>query len=142
MSFANPRKLIIEIMEGIGFELEKDAFDFDNVGNSKLDDGFHVEQGEISGAGVHQQANSISQLQTVRYWEKDKKNTSDGMIDALETLDKVMNNLLDINNRTNGVVNILFNSFNAVPISNDNDKIIRGELSLTVTQELCFSASN
>lgn len=142
MSLSTPRKLLVEIMEGIGFELETDAFDFDNIGNNKLAKGFHIEQGEISNIQTNQNSNALEQLQTIRFWEKDRKNTHDGLLEMLGDLETILDNILDINNRTNGVKTIIFNTFNAVPISNDNDKIIRGEIVLTVTQELCFSSSN
>jgi len=142
MSLSTPRKLLSEIMESIGYVLEEDAFDFDNVGNNKLEKGFHIEQGEISNVQTNQNSNALEQLQTIRFWQKDKKNTNDGMIETLDDLETILDNILDINNRTKGVKTIIFNTFNAVPASNDNDKIIRGEIVLTVTQELCFSASN
>lgn len=141
MSLKSPRLLIIQVMEGINYVLERDAFDFENVGNSKLKKGFHLEQGEITSLQVNQATNAIEQHQVLRFWEKDSKNTHDGMLQHLDDLETILDNILEINNRTNGVINIIFNTFNAVPLSNDNDKIIRGELSLTVTQELCFTTT-
>lgn len=139
MSFVTPRSNIVTIMKNLGYKKLKDAFDFENVGNTKLEKAFHLEQGPINPSGHHQGNISLLNEMTLRFYSKGKRDTEDLMGDALVELDTICNGVLAISNRINGVTNILFGGFNAVPHSDDNDDIIRGELNLTIQQEVDFS---
>lgn len=138
MSFLTPRTKLFDIMESLGFVAVKNAFDFQEIGNSKIDKGFHVEQGTITPDGVDQNTTDIDNPQTLRFYKKGNKDTNITMVDILTELDRITNNVLDIGNRTDGVKNIVFDEFTALANSDDNDDIIRGELSLTYKQIFCF----
>lgn len=140
MSFSTPRTNIIAIMESIEFVQVKDAFDFENVASTNIEKGFHLEQGTITPEAVNMQTTAVSNTMTLRFWEKARRNTADAVTDHLIQLDTIMNNILDISNKTNNVRNILFDEFTPVPHSEKNDDIIRGELTLTINQEFCFIA--
>jgi len=139
MSLAVPRALIIDIMTEEGFDEEKTAFDWENLGDTKIKKGFHVEQGPISNFQTNQTSNALENELTLRVWQKGFRNESEALQEMLVKMTDILNNILDISNRTNGVKNIVLGDFTPVPISDDNDKIVRGELTLTVKQEICFS---
>ena len=139
MSFSTPRTKIIAIMKSLNYVLVKDTFDFENIGNTKLDLGFHVEQGTISSEAHNQQTVAVTNPITIRFWQKGKKDTTITMTNMLLQLDTVMNTLLDISNRIDTVRNILFDEFSVVAHSDENDDIIRGELTVTYNQEFNFT---
>jgi len=139
MSFSTPRAKIIAIMESLKYKLVKDAFDFESIGNTKIDLGFHVEQGTITSEAQNQQTTAVLNPMTLRFWQKGKKDTNVTMTNMLLQLDLVMNNIMAVQNRTDGVRNIVFDEFAAVPHSDQNDDIIRGELTITYNQEFCFT---
>lgn len=140
MSFLTPRTNLFAIMESLGFVAVKDAFDFEQIGNTKLDKGFHVEQGTISGEAHNQNAVDFDNLQTLRFYAKGNKNTNLTMDQILTDLETILNTVMDISNRVNGVRNVLFVDFSAVPHSEGNNDIVRGELTLNYKQILCFTA--
>ena len=141
MSLAIPRQLLIDIMTAQGFKEETEAFDFENLGNTKIKKGFHIEQGTISNVATNQMSNSLENELTVRVWQESARNkaTSQSLQEMLKKITVILNNILDINNRTNGIQNILLSEVTLVPISDDNDNIVRGQITLTATQEICFS---
>jgi len=141
MSLAIPRQLLIDIMTNQGFKEETKAFDFENLGNTKIQKGFHVEQGTISNVSTNQQTNALENELTVRIWEKASRNQagSESLQDMLTKITVILNNILDMSNRTDGIKNILLSEVNVVPISDENDNIVRGEITLTATHEICFS---
>lgn len=141
MSFSLPRTQLFAIMESLGFIAVKDAFDFAEIGNTKINKGFHVEQETMTEDGHDQNAVSVDSPQTLRFYNKGEKNTNITMANTLNQLDLIMNNVMDISNRVDGVRNVLFSEFSAVPLSDDNNDIIRGELTLIYKQIFCFSAS-
>lgn len=141
MSFSTPRAQLFAIMESLGFIAIKDAFDFAEIGNTKINKGFHVEQGTITSDGVDQNTTDIDNPQTLRFYEKGNKDSNITMTNTLLQLDTITNNILDISNKTDGVRNILFSEFSAVPHSDDNNDIIRGELIVNYKQIVCFSIS-
>ncbi len=140
MSFATPRSNLFAIMESLGFVAVKNAIDFENIGDTKLDKAFHVTQETVSSDAHDQQTVGVDNPQTLRFYNKGKKDTNVTMTKTLEELDTIMNRIMDIKNRTDGVRNILFDEFSAVEHSDDNNDIIRGELSITYKQTFCFQA--
>jgi len=144
MSFLAPREKLFEIMESLDYVAVKDAFDFEDVGNSKLAKAFHLEQGTVVADEHGQDYVQVTNPQTIRYYNKGRRNTNETMDEALRDLNTILNTAMDIQNRTDadGIINVMMDSFSAVPHTDDNNDIVRGELVLEYTQVFCFQESS
>lgn len=138
MSLSVPRTKLIADMKALGYNQIQDAFDFQNVGNTRLEKAFHIEQGRISAISHDQQTVTFSNIQTIRFWEKGKKKTSDLMGDSLTSTDTILAAIMAIANRVDGVSKIDLVEIQFVPHSSDNDDIVRGELVLDIEQICAF----
>jgi len=141
MSFSTPRTKLFVIMKSLGYQEVKDCFDFEEIGNTKINKGFHVRQEPITSDGHEQGSVQVLSPQILSFYMKGNKNTNITMTNILNELNIILNTAMDIANRVDGVRNVLFDQFQAVPHSDDNNDIIRGELTLIYKQVFCFSAS-
>lgn len=139
MSFLTPRANIISLMKSLGYDQLKEAFNFEDVGNTKLTKAFHLEQGSISPDKHSQQIISVENEMVLRFYHKAKRDTSDLINDALTALNTICEGVFAISNRINGVSNVMFSGFQVVPHSAEADDIVRGELSIKIKQEFDFS---
>lgn len=135
--FSVPRAKLSAIMEALGYTKVRDAFDFQDVGNTKLNKAFHIEQGTITPESHDQATIDVDNPQTVRFYNKGNTDTDDVMTVTLLEADSIMNEAMDISARIDGIRNVMFSEFSAVPHSDDNNKIVRGELTLIYKQVIC-----
>lgn len=140
MSFAYVRTLFRERLEGLGFEEHIEPFQPNQIGETIVDNSFHLETGSILGSVANQIVHPFDFPITVRIYRR-------GFVDLLEaydelhvTADEVLTDLLLPSVRIGDPVkDIISESIDIVPIDDSNDNIMVLELVFTAKLELCYT---
>lgn len=138
MSLGKARLKLIEDMTRLGYTQIDDAFDFQNVGNTRLEKAFHIEQGPIESQEFNQSTVTFSNSQTIRFWEKGKKKTNRLIDEALLSVDSALASIMSIENRVDEVVDIKIRSVDFERHSEDNDDIVRVVMVFDIEQVCAF----
>lgn len=121
--------------------IEHRGLDFENVGETEMDDHFHIESEEINGLAKGQVSQPVEASLVVRFWTKPRSEEDE--TDAVERnhdiYDSILQRILDLRNmNTDGIKNVILDQYIPVATSASNNQIIRGELSLDIALEFCY----
>jgi len=139
MSLASVRPFFRDRLEGLGFREHDQPFQPNQIGETIVNDSFHISTGTIVSAPANQRVHSFEFPITVRIYKK-------GFVDLLETYDDihstaddVLADLLDPSVRLGSTIkDIIPESIDIVEIDESNDNVLFLELVFTAKLELCY----
>ncbi len=139
MSFTAVRTLFRERLEGLGFEEHDQPFQPNQIGETIVDDSFHMETGSITSDSANQRVHSFDFPILIRIYKKGYSNLLDAYDQVHATADSVLADLLNPDVRLGTEIkDIVPNSIDLLPMAESNDDIIILELGFTARLELCY----
>lgn len=126
-------------MEALGFTEHTDGFNTNNVGDSVIDDTFHISTGTVSFLDSNLTTHDVDYAVTITVFKcTDERETSDDLDAIDQTITDIMNEILRPSNRVGQatIKNITPVSAQPLPLDDTNDDIIRLELSF-IAQLTC-----
>ena len=139
MSLATVRPFFRERLEGLGFSEHDQPFQPNQIGETIVNDSFHMETGSIISSAANQVVHSFEFPITVRIYKKGYVNLLEAYDDIHETADEVLSDLLEPSVRIGtDIKDIVPESIDILPIDDSNDNILYLELVFTAKLELCY----
>jgi len=145
LSIQDVRPFLRTQFKALGFKEHTDAFNTDNIGETVIDDRFHLGATTgLSAGAVGNKQHELFYSLTVTVFKKTKKrkDTSEGVDAVDKVLDDILTALLSIAIRVQGdsaIKDVQLNSAVQSPLDSSNDNIIRLEMDLTVILTECFN---
>lgn len=125
--------------QGLGYVEHRDAFNYNNIPGTELDQAYHLETGAIVNIAVDQLTYTIQFPVTVRLFRRGYNDTVQAHEDLIADTDSILAAILDPANKLDGTLfNVIPGSINYVQLSFDNDNWIVGEITFQAITKLCF----
>lgn len=118
-----------------GYEEHKDGFSVANIPNNILNKSYHVLLTSVDGGPVNHTHQATNSSVTVSVFFKGYRYVTEGIDIAVQSLNDIITRFCKIENRTNtgaGVLNVIFETADLKPFSDQNDNIIILEIKFTV----------
>lgn len=139
MSLASVRPFFRDRLEGLGFEEHIEPFQPNQIGETIVDDTFHISTGSIVSSFANQRVHSFDFPITVRIYKKGFVDLLEAYDDIHSTADDVLSDLLDPTVRLGTVIkDIVPESIDVLPMDETNDNILYLEMAFTARLELCY----
>lgn len=139
MALSAVRTLFRERLEGLGFTEHDQPFQPNQIGETIIDDSFHMETGTISSSFANQIVHSFDFPIIIRVYKRGFVDLLTAYDDIHQTADDIYNDLLhpDIRIGTD-IKDIVPDTMDIVPVDASNDNILVLELVFTARLELCY----
>ncbi len=139
MSLTAVRTLFRERLEGLGFTEHDQPFQPFQIGETIVDDSFHMETGTVISSAANQTVHSFEFPIIIRIYKKGYINVLQAYDEIHQTADEILADLLNQTVRIGDPVkDIVPQSINILPMDDSNDNILVLELSFTARLELCY----
>lgn len=145
MAIQDVRPFVRGVFTNLGFAEHTDGFNTDNVGESIIDDKFHLGPvNDLVAVSVGNQQHELGYALTVTVFKVGvHRNDTSEDVDAVDqVLDTILRSLLSVAVRNIGdstIKDVSLDAARQLPLDATNDNIIRLELDLTVSLTECFN---
>jgi hypothetical protein len=130
-------------LDALGYTEHTDEFDQDNVAKTVIDKTYMLTPGGLTSSRSSHTSYEWTFPVTLTLWFSGYRNPSDAVDGALESIENVLDNVLDIGSRYSqaGIMDIYPSSIDFEPIASSNDCTIQASVGLTATIQM-FNEKN
>ena len=134
------RPLFRTQLEGLGYEEHRDAFNFDNIGDSIINDSFHLETTSISSLPANQIAHDFAYNITLRVFKRGYNDPATLLDEIDQVAQDIYGALLDPAIRLGtDIKDIVPDGYQPLPYAPSNDNTMILEMNFTAKLLVCFA---
>jgi hypothetical protein len=125
-------------LDALGYFEHDDEFDKDNIANTVLDKTYMITPGSLTSSRSSHLSYTWTFPVTVNLWFSGYRKPSDAVDGAIESIELILDSVLDISNRysQDGLTEIYPNNIDFEPIDKSNDCIIQASIGLTAVIQM------
>lgn len=128
-SYDNVREAFISL----GFDEWTDAFNIENIPNSRINKAFHMNISSITPANNDFSSLTLDSSLVVNWFLKGYRTPFDAKQESTKLIEQIIVKLCNVQNRTaNGVANIILSNILPQEIDISNDNIVLVEMAFTI----------
>lgn len=130
MSLVNVLPFFRTRMDGLGYSEHEDAFNAENIPATILNNSYHLEVGPVVGGAIPHRTQEAEMPIVLRAFYKGYRSMNDARDDAITESETILCDILASSVRLGVTVkNIIFDSYQLLPLNESNDNSIILEMS-------------
>jgi hypothetical protein len=139
MSLANIYPYFRARMNGLGFTEWPDGFNLENIPKTIINKSYHILTPDLAGGPSNQNHQDTDTSVTISFFEKGFRDPTEAKERAMLDIETIVKDVCNISNRTDTLLNVVFDGGTIDPInaSDDNQVLIQLNFTATVVLSLC-----
>jgi hypothetical protein len=108
-------------MDGLGYTEWKDGFAFNNIPETIIDRSYHVLVESVTGGPINHTHQDTSSTVVLRVFFRGYSLATEAIDASIISLEEIINDICKVANRTDTLLNVIFDDAEISPLNEDND---------------------
>lgn len=132
MSLSNVRSYLKTRMDSLGYSEWRDGFKTDNIPETISDLSYHILVESIDGGAINHTHQETFSNVSMKVFYRGYRDVTEAIDTAILGIETIVKDICKVSNRTNTVLNVVFNGVEFSPINDANDNSVLADMDLTV----------